>query len=270
MPYLIQDKSKLHYRIIGRGSRVMLAFHGYGQSSAYYLSMERALGHDYTIYAFDLFFHGSSHLHKSNMPLHKDFLEKFIRHFIDKYNISKFSLMAFSMGGKFALTLAERMPERLNELFLIAPDGIKTSFWYNIATYPGWLQQMFKHTVLKPAPFFKMMQVLGKYNLVDKSLIRFAHYQMDSTPKRLRIYRSWVGFRELSFDIRHVVAQLNKYKVPVTMFLGEFDQIISLKRVGVFVKSLDRGELVVLKTGHTNLLQDVADLLHRKRMKKQK
>ncbi len=262
MPYLIQDKSKLHYRVIGQGSRVMLAFHGYGQNSGAYLAMGRALGHDYTIYAFDLFFHGGSYLHKANMPLQKDFLEKFISHFLDKYKIDTFSLMAFSMGGKFALALTERMPHRIEALFLIAPDGIKTSFWYNFATYPGWLQQLFKRTVIRPAPFFRLLQVLDKYKLVHRSLIRFAHYEMNSTSKRLRVYRSWIGFRELDFDIRQVVAQLNKYNVPVTMFLGEFDQIISSRRISIFVKALTRGELVILKAGHTHLLQHVAELLH--------
>lgn len=244
----------------------MLAFHGYGQSSAYYQVMERAIGNDYTIYAFDLFFHGKSHLHKRDMPLTKEFLEEFILHFLEKQNIKSFSLMGFSMGGKFALTLVEKMPERIREMFLIAPDGIKTSFWYNIATYPGWLQQLFKRTVLKPEPFFKLLQVLERYNMIHRSLVRFAHFQMDSTSKRLRVYRSWIGFRDLNFDIRRIVELLNKHKVPVTMFLGEYDQIISPKRVGVFVDALEQGELVVLKTGHSYLLQDVAELLHRKKM----
>ncbi len=227
--------------------------------------MEQALGEDYTIFAFDLFFHGRSQLSKSHLPLTKELLQGMIRHFLEKEGIERFSLMGFSMGGKFALSLVEGMPERINELFLIAPDGIRTSFWYNIATYPGWLQQLFKRTVLKPEPFFRLLKVLGKYNMVHKSLLRFAHFQMDSTAKRLRVYRSWVGFRQLNFDIRNIVRLLNKYHVPVTMFLGEYDEIISPKRVSVFVKALERGELVLLKSGHSFLLQQVAELLHRKK-----
>ncbi|WP_162428745.1 alpha/beta fold hydrolase [Pontibacter pudoricolor] len=265
MPYLIRDKSKLHYRVIGNGSKVLLAFHGYGQSSLYYHPMEQALGSDYTIYAFDLFFHGGSRLHKDNMPLTKEFLKEMIGHFLEKYKIDRFSVMGFSMGGKFALTLIEQMPGRVEELYLIAPDGIKTSFWYNIATYPGWMQQLFKRTVVKPQPFFKFLQVLHKYNLAHKSLIRFANYQMDSTAKRLRVYRSWIGFRDLNFDIRMIVRLLNNYKIPVTMFLGEYDEIISPKRVSVFMDALDKGELIVLKTGHSNLIQDVAELLHKRK-----
>jgi pimeloyl-ACP methyl ester carboxylesterase len=266
LPYVIKDKSKLHYRVIGNGSRAMLAFHGYGQSSAYYHPMEQALGKDYTIYAFDLFFHGPSHLHKRDMPLRKDFLRELIEHFLRRQHLERFSLMGFSMGGKFALTLVECMPVRIEELFLIAPDGIKTSFWYNIATYPGWLQQLFKRTVVKPELFFGLLRMLDKYNMVHPSLLRFAHYQMDSTSKRLRVYRSWVGFRELNFDIRKIVQLLNTHQVGVTMFLGEYDEIISPRRVSVFVDALDKGELVLLKTGHSYLLQDVAALLHKKRM----
>ncbi|MCC9136725.1 alpha/beta fold hydrolase [Pontibacter silvestris] len=265
MPQITHHKSRLHYRVIGNGSRVMLAFHGYGQSSAYYQSMVKALGSDYTMYAFDLFFHGGSQLHKNQSPLSKKHLAEIVAHFLEEHKVKRFSLMGFSMGGKFALTLVEKVPDRIEELFLIAPDGISTSFWYNIATYPGWLQQLFKRTVLKPAPLFKLLNTLNKYKMVHKSLFRFVHNQMDSTSKRLRVYRSWIGFRELSFDIRYIVQLLNKHQVPVTMFLGEFDRVISPKQVSAFVKSLDKGELIMLKTGHTHLLQRVADLLQQKK-----
>lgn len=265
MPYILHQNSKLHYRVIGHGSRALLAFHGYGQSSAYYEPMAQALGEDYTIYAIDLFFHGRSHLHKLHMPLQKGLLQEMVERLLQKHQVQHFALMGFSMGGKFALTLVECMPERIQELFLIAPDGIRTSFWYNIATYPGWLQQLFKRTVVKPELFFGLLRTLDKYKLVHRSVLRFAQYQMDSTAKRLRVYRSWVGFRELNFDIRHIVRQLNKHQVEVTMFLGEYDQIIAPRRVAVFVEALDKGDVVVLKAGHSFLLQHVATLLHEKR-----
>ncbi len=265
MPYILYDKSRLHYQVIGHGKQVMLAFHGYGQNNTYYRPMERALGKDYTIYAFDLFFHGDSRLHKNDTPLTKEVLAAMMQLLFQREYIGKFSLMGFSMGGKFALTVVERFSERVQELFLIAPDGISTSFWYNIATYPGWLQELFKRTVRKPRPFFILLKVLRKYKIVQKGLVRFAHNQMDSTAKRLRVYRSWVGLRDLSFDIRHIVLLLNRQHTPVTMFLGEFDEVIAPKRVRVFIDSLEKGKLVILKTGHTHLLSQVAELLQKER-----
>ncbi|MDX5347853.1 MAG: alpha/beta hydrolase, partial [Hymenobacteraceae bacterium] len=218
---------------------------------------------DFSLYDFDLFFHGVSYLLKKHIPLTKPFLAKFIRKFLKQEQVNKFSVMGFSMGGKFVLSLLEAFPEQVNRAFLIAPDGIHTHFWYNIATYPGWLQGIFKRTVVKPKFFFGLLNKLQRYRLVDNSLVRFAEFQMSSTAKRLRVYKSWIGFRELSFDIRKIVNLLNRQQIHVTVFLGEYDQIISRKRVEVFVNALDSAHLVLLKTGHTHLLHDVATYIRR-------
>ncbi len=169
--------------------------------------------------------------------------------------------MAFSMGGKFALALIEGFARHLDKVLLIAPDGIKTNFWYSMATYPGWLQGMFKRTVLKPVAFFKFIRFLDRRKLVDKGLLRFASWHMDSTPKRLRVYKSWVGIAPLTFDIRKIVQLLNQNKIEVTIFLGQFDQVIPQHSLRVFVKALQYKNLILLKTGHTFLLHDVAKYL---------
>ncbi|TXK51582.1 alpha/beta hydrolase [Pontibacter qinzhouensis] len=265
MPFLEHQHSRLHYRVLGRGSKAMLAFHGYGQTSAYFLPMEQALGEEYTIFAFDLFFHGKSSLRKSNSPLTKEHLHELVGRLLEQEGINRFSLMGYSMGGKFALALVEQMSEKLNELHLIAPDGIQTSFWYNMATYPGWMQQLFKRTVLKPAPFFRFLKVMHRLKLVSKGLLRFARHQMDTRQRRLRVYRSWIGFKYLRFDNKAIIEKLNQQQVPVTVYLGQFDKVIAPKRFEAFVQALDKGKLKVLQTGHTHLLQEVAKLLRQQR-----
>ena len=86
---------------------------------------------------------------------------------------------------------------------------------------------------------------------------------MESTPKRLRIYKSWTGFSLLTFDIRKIVQLLNENKIEITLFLGEFDQVIPQRSLQVFVKALQYGKVILLKTGHTFLLHDVANYLRR-------
>ena len=52
---------KLHYHKLGSGPHVLLAFHGIGQEGiSCFGTFEKHLGSYYTIYAFDLFFHGKS------------------------------------------------------------------------------------------------------------------------------------------------------------------------------------------------------------------
>jgi pimeloyl-ACP methyl ester carboxylesterase len=263
VPFVEFEKARLHYQTYGQGDRAVLAFHGYGQESGHFGTVAAALPKNCKLYAFDLFFHGKSHLPKSRMPLRKKFLARLIGQFLADNHIDCFCVMAFSMGGKFALSLIEAFPERIDKVLLVAPDGIKTNFWYSLATYPGWMQGLFKRTVLRPVPFFNFLGFLNRYQLVDKGLLRFANWQMDSTAKRLRVYRSWMGFSRLNFDIRKIVQLLNQHQVGVLLFLGEFDQVIPQRSLQVFVKALQNGEVVLLQTGHTFLLHDVAAHLRR-------
>lgn len=260
--FVQQGRSRLHYRVYGTGEQVVLAFHGYAQDHSHFYNVALALPH-VKVVAFDLFFHGKSVLHKKDTPLQKEFLANFIRLILEEQQITRFSLMAFSMGGKFALTLLEKFPEKINQVLLVAPDGISTSFWYSVATYPGWLQGLFKQTVVRPARFFKFINWLDNKRLVDPGLIKFAAYQMNSTQKRLRVYKSWMGFRTLTFDIRQIVKLLNRQKIKFTLFLGEYDQVISGKRLQVFARSIENCQLILLKTGHTYLLHEVAAYLRR-------
>nr|WP_225986622.1 alpha/beta hydrolase [Rufibacter sp. LB8] len=248
----------MHYRTLGHGPKALLAFHGYGQESGYYDAMARTLQPGYTVYAIDLFFHGKSTLSKADQPLSKKKLQEFIQHLLEKEKIDTFSVMAFSMGGKFALAVLEKFHPKIQELYLIAPDGIKTHMLYNLATYPGWLQGLFKRIVLRPSPFFKTLNWLERKRWVASGVVKFAQWQMDSPQKRLRVYRSWIGFSHLTFDTRHIAKILNQSHIEVTVFLGKYDQIISQQRLQTFLNALKNHKLVVLQTGHTNLLYSVA------------
>ena len=260
----IRDKgTRLHYQVMGNGPEALLAFHGYGQESGYFQTMVSALGHRYTIYAFDLFFHGRSALSKTDLPLQKRRLQELMALFLETEKIEDFSLMGFSMGGKFVLSALEAFAPKVRKIYLIAPDGISTSFWYSMATYPGFLQQLFKQSVVKPDRLFKFLNFLDRKRLVDKGLVRFAHWQMESRPKRLRVYRSWVGFRPLAFDIRRIVELLNRHEIPLELFVGQFDRVIEAKRLEIFAKALRQSRMHVLPTGHTFLLQDVAGFIRK-------
>jgi pimeloyl-ACP methyl ester carboxylesterase len=261
MPFITEGRTKLHYEKLGNGPKILLAFHGFGQDLWYFEPVAEALKEQFTIYAFDLFFHGKSWLDKQHAPLTKEFLTQLIQCFLTKEQITTFSVTGFSMGGKFALTVLESFPAQIHSFYLIAPDGIKTSFWYNVATYPGWLAGFFKRTVVKPKPFFRLVQTMDRYNLMHPGVLRFAAFQMNSPAKRLKIYKSWTGFRLLVFDIPEIVQLLNKQEIPVIMFFGYFDKIITAKALAFFTDALDNCRVVTLKTGHTHLLEEVGKYL---------
>ncbi|GAA4372328.1 alpha/beta fold hydrolase [Hymenobacter koreensis] len=261
--FVTSGSTKLHYQVYGRGPRVLLAFHGYGQSESHWRTLVNQIGDQVTLYTFDLFYHGRSQLAKADAPLRKPRLGELMEQFLVDNNISHFGLLAFSMGAKFALVLAELFPERVQQLWLIAPDGIKTQFWYSLATYPPWMRGVLGRAVLRPQRLLRFIDRLAERRIVDYGLVRFAQWQLDSREKRLRVYRSWTNFRLLTFDLRRLTATLNQQPTPVTFFLGKHDKVIPHTGLQAFIASLGAAHTVLLDTGHAGLIYEVAAYLRR-------
>lgn len=255
--------TKLHYRAYGSGPRVILAFHGYGQGEGHWRTLIGELGPEVTVYAFDLFYHGRSRLAKADAPLTKPRLSELLNEFLTANNIESFSLLAFSMGAKFALTAVENFPSRVQQVWLIAPDGLQRQFWYSLATYPPWMRGVLGRAVLRPQRLLQFLGTLEQRRLVPANLVRFAEWQLESREKRLRVYRSWVGFRLLTFSLRGLAQLLNRRPTPVTFFLGRHDQVIPHAGLQRFIDLLRGAETIVLEAGHAGLIYNVAAYLRR-------
>src|SRR5690606_6325243 len=109
----------------------------------------------------------------------------------------------------------------------------------------------------------KLVHTLNKLRIVNPGLSRFATFQMDRPAKRLKIYRSWTGFRLLFFDVKQIINLLNKEEIPVVVFFGTFDKVIASGGLKFFTKALKNKKTIQIKTGHTHLLAEVgAYLVH--------
>jgi len=254
--------SKLSYSVIGTGEKVLFVFHGYGHTHKNMKAIEECLSSEYRIYSFDLFFHGFSEWNYDDSQLTKDHWFSIMQAFLAENNIEKFSLLGFSLGGKVALTTLELMPDKIEKLFLIAPDGLKYNIWYNMIT-SGILKSLFKMTVSKPIIFETAVKILNKLKLADKSTLRFAATQMNSKEKRRRVYYSWTVYKGLNPDIHFITQQLNKTATPVVAYLGRYDRIIKPEVVLEFTSQLKNCKTHQLNSGHNNLLDEVSNLLYK-------
>lgn len=229
----------LNYVRSGNGPIAMLTFHGYGQDNTVF---EKYSG--YTFYHIDLFFHGKSEWNKGELPLEKNEWKELISDLLTKNNIQNFSVLGFSMGAKFAMATLEAFPNRVIEIVLLAPDGVKTSFWYSLATYPIALRKVFKSMIGNHTRFLRIASAAKKLGLIDKGVLRFVETQMDSEEKRRRVYYSWVVFRHLKFDIDEIRDLINKHKISLRLFVGRYDKIIkpeNMKRLTSRIEILDAG-----------------------------
>ena len=161
-----------------------------------------------------------------------------MRIFLDRENIDKFSIAGYSLGSKFLLAILEGKASKIEKIFLIAPDGITTNTWYNLATYPVFLRGIFKLMVRFPKPLFSFMKLMLKLKIVERGVIKFARSEMNSLKKRKRVYYSWVVFRHLSFDMEIVARLINDHQISTTMILGKYDKIMTVENMQKLLKKI--------------------------------
>jgi pimeloyl-ACP methyl ester carboxylesterase len=252
--YFNFKKTSLAYQKIGEGNKNLLFFHGYGQNHQVFRDKAEALRDSHTCYLFDLFFHGESEWGYGEKVLTQDFWTALLQSFIIEQKIDRFSLVGFSLGGRFVFATLEVFPTKIDEVFLLAPDGVKTSFWYSLATYQIVFRKLFKSMILHPNRFYSIAHFINRVGLVDKGLIRFAESQMKTEEMRNRVYYSWVVFRKLQFYMPTIAKLLNENNIRSWLILGKFDKVITVDNMNRLLKHLQSCELQLLDTGHNGII----------------
>lgn len=248
----------LPFHKLGSGPRILLAFHGIGQDgSSCFAPILASLGIHYTIYAFDLPFHGQHGDAPFEVILKAEW-KKSIQEFLKETNITRFDITGFSIGGRFALATLEAFPENIDNAFLIAPDGVSEHPMYTLATRVPPARWIYGWLMRHPGVFFPGVHVARTLKLASKSLVRFTQQVLNTPEKRQTIYRSWVAFRDLRFDIPALVKTANANQVTIYLFAGVYDSLLKPKAVRKLAELLPQNQYIELKSGHTRLVEHAA------------
>lgn len=247
--HLTYRSSQIHYLQFGAGEKLLIAFHGFSENSNSFLVLEKSLGKTYTIVAIDLPYHGET---KWNEPHHftKDDLLHIVQMFLEKYTHKRFSVLGFSMGGKCALYTVKSFAPQIDELFLLASDGIKTNKIYNVAVYPKWGRELFKTTIKHPGWLFTIIKIANACKLLSPWLRKFSEVHMETKQKRERLYNTWISMAEFNPDIRLVKENINAHNVKTFLFFGMRDEVIPVSVGENFAAGLTNCTLTKLERGH--------------------
>ncbi|HEY9489583.1 MAG TPA: alpha/beta hydrolase, partial [Chryseosolibacter sp.] len=131
----------------------------------------------------------------------------------------------------------------------------------SMATYPKGLRNLFKSMISHHERFLWIAKKLNGSNLVDKGLIRFADFQMNTEAKRRRVYYSWVVFRFLTFDMKKIARLINDNNIRLTMIVGKYDKVIRPENMHRLLKHVKDYRLEVLESGHTGLIRESLSIL---------
>ena len=261
--YIEEEKVlDLKYIKVGKGNKNAIAFHGFGQDNTYYVPFESFYGEEYTIYCFNLPFHGNDTSPKTGVPTSMDILKTFFKKFFEENQIKGITNIGFSIGAKVSIAILELFPEKIEKMILIALDVFMTNIWYRLGTGSRFSRSLFKYFVKHPDALFRFSDSLAYLGLVHPRVIKFAKSQINSFEKREKVFYTWMFFRKLRFKKDRIIHLLINHRIPVSIFLGKEDKIILKKHFSFLTQNKEvDANLTILQAGHNDLIKETAKYL---------
>ncbi|MFK7951942.1 MAG: alpha/beta hydrolase [Ekhidna sp.] len=243
----------LNYSKFGDGDEVLLAFHGFGQDRNIFKKWSETVGFKYTIYAFDLFYHGAST--RPYGKLKKEEWKRYMEQFIHQENINQFSVLGYSLGGRFAISTALSFPESINEITLIGTDGIFKTIWFKLATTPI-IRQLWKYLMFNPEKLNNLISFTERLKIINSYIADFVRKEMGDANNRKRVYISWNHFKSLGYSKKELINYFNKYSFKRRIILGSKDHIIREKDIMPIIDKMGNFRVDILTKKHHQLLDD--------------
>ena len=259
--YIVYKNSNIHFHQFGNGPKLLFCFHGYGRESDTFYILERRLGSRFTIIAIDAPFHGRTEW-KDELIVKPEYLQQFLLNIcgsLHKEN-SKFSLLGFSMGGRIALHITQLMPEKVERLILLAPDGLHANFWRWMAS-DTWLgNKLVNYTMHNAAWIEWILNKAEKRNIIHNNLADFVRYYLDDDEHRLMFYHKYISMRKFKPSLNRLKRLIKKYHIPVRMMFGRFDRVISYAGGEKFKEGIEEFVSVkIVEAGHHLLSEGQVD-----------
>lgn len=263
------DNLQLEYFVYGSGPKWMLAFHGYGRSASDFRIFEPHLGKNYSIISFNLFHHGNSFYPIERCftnTLTKEELKKLFEVFFKEKNINRFSLIAYSIGGRLALTLAELFPNNVDSIQLFAPDGMRKSRWIGFLNFTNAGKFLYKLFIAKGETFIRLIDNLKKFKLLSRRLHHFAIMHIEYKEQRILLHKVWMTHRNIFPDTAKLKLILNTYKIDLELIIGMHDKVITPKSGRQFINYLntENAKMTLVDAGHNVLKVSIIKQLRKR------
>ncbi|MBW8686396.1 alpha/beta fold hydrolase [Chitinophaga rhizophila] len=257
LPYL---KSHFHTIRHGTGEELLICLHGFGENATSFSRLQHSLGVHFTIVSLDLPLHGQTEW-REERPFTMEDLKAVILLMLQHYHFKTFSLAGYSMGGRVSLCVVQQLAERIDRLYLLAPDGLKDNRWHMFATQTALGKRLFKYCTYHPQLFYGLLHLGRKLRFISRGFHKFTYNSMDTLAKRERVYFVWTCMGQMLPDRDICKQQLKKYRVQTLLLFGKYDRVIP-PALGVrFMDGTFPCEMQVLECGHHLINDDAGDAM---------
>ncbi len=257
--FLFVNAHKTHFLKFGQGEKLLIAIHGFADRARMFAVLEKYLTEKYTVIALDLPFHGQTEWQSDTFS--KAEILEIIHQILEKEGKQKFNFMAFSFGARIAQAMLPELAERIEKLYLLAPDGIKTKGMSAANHTPIWLRRLLFRLLKNPNWFLKLLKFGSKIHVVPAMIQTFLSLNLSRPDRFRRTFGCWLSLPDFYLGRRKIQAIYQKTGLPVEIFFGEKDEMIHFKSLQKMSDKLPNMKIHVLDTGHRIVGEELGKLL---------
>jgi len=251
----IEHLGTAHFHEYGEGDKPMLAFHGYGMTGRQFHVLKNSVLKKYHVYGFDHFFHGESRLHNwtekeilAGMPRVR--VREYAEQWFKQYGRQRFSVMAYSIGANIALILVEEYADLIDDVILMAPDGLSVYKGFDILRNKSYGKYLFRQVTKSKWLAPSTLKALRRVRFIDDSLYQIAYSEMDTEQKRLDVYYTLNLIKLLTPEVVKTAHLINEHNITCTLIFGKYDELFPKKAAMPFIHLLKNPEVHEVKMGH--------------------
>lgn len=249
MPYLSLGTERLHYLQMGAGSKVLLAFHGYGERASVFSVFESSLCNDYTILSFDLPHHDNSDW-PAGVALSEQHLKTLVKEVLLRFGVTQISLIGYSIGGRVCMGILSCAADKIDKMLLLATDGLVINYYYFFFTRTLLGRSLLHVALHRPRTSAAIIELLRTIRLLPVTQYRLAMSTVQHERSRQLLLKAWPVLRQLVYSPALLRRIINKHRVKLILIMGCYDRVLPPKLATNFVKGISSATVQVLDKGH--------------------
>ncbi|MBE9608639.1 alpha/beta fold hydrolase [Chitinilyticum piscinae] len=224
----------------GGGSPVLL-IHGAGTWLNSFRDTIPALAQQHAVYAFDMPGHGYTQVQQPPERYDLPLMAEAIREYLDQQHLEKVSLVGHSFGGGWALYFAQRYPERVEKLVLLAPRALDTPYKteWQLMTYPV-IGEVFSKLLRQSDVRKGIEEAYSRPEYVSDALVGQTHVPLTFRENRRAQYHL---VRDSDWML--TMAAMPSTRSETLIIWGQDDRYLPVAQAATIQQKLPRAQLAV-------------------------
>jgi pimeloyl-ACP methyl ester carboxylesterase len=242
---------ELEYKIFGNGSETIICFHGHGRHADDFLFLQNV---NRKIISINLFFHGNSYFPKDRIeshPLKKAEVITLFQSILEREKVAEFHLLAYSQGGKFALSLIPFYGDKILTATLLSPDGLNNNTLFNWGSRRKMIRSIFQKMETNPKQFRTWSNVASKTGIINSKVKKFIDIFSHDSISLERASNSWRTFRNIQANPEKIGHIIRSKKIKFQLIIGKYDKIVRVKDAESFTTKANlKNTIYQIENGH--------------------